>query len=149
MSDMSDLRAALAGRFRTVVRVPSFACPKEGTKKKIPSSAPASPVHSDAHVKAMRQKTHIAFAMFKHFAAPAPCAGLALPLRVYVASATDRIQRGRPRLGSWAKPRGGRLMVWPNAAPAEPCLYLQSLQSRRRRSGCLGVWRTAPARPVV
>ena len=67
---MDRSRAALTGRFRTVVRVPSFACPKERTKKKTPSSAPASPVHSDAHVKAMRQKTHIAFAMFKHFAAP-------------------------------------------------------------------------------
>ena len=56
MSDMSDLRAALAGRFRTVVRVPSFACPKEGTKKKIPSSAPASPAHSDAHVNGTHKK---------------------------------------------------------------------------------------------
>ena len=53
---MVDSRAALAGRFRTVVRVPSFACPKEGTKKKTPSSAPASPVHSDAHVDGTRKK---------------------------------------------------------------------------------------------
>tara|TARA_B100002052_G_scaffold209606_2_gene191700 strand:+ start:3770 stop:4099 length:330 start_codon:yes stop_codon:yes gene_type:complete len=71
---------------------------EKAPKEAHPSSAPASPVHADAHVGGMRQKTHIAFAMLKHFAAPAQRAGHPPPLRVCVASQWGPIQRRRPQL---------------------------------------------------
>ena len=132
---------------------------KKKPRKRHPSSAPASRVHSDAHVNGMRQKTHIAFAMLKHFAAPARCAGHPLPLRVYVASQWGPIQRGRPSpcvgLAACEAFENVHVDLQPSASAATFALpncravpVLGCPSEPTRSTGPMDVRRTAPARPA-